>query len=114
MDLEIRTKWVAALRSDEFKQGTNALRRVDGDIERFCCLGVLCELAAREGVIEPPRLKKGIGGTWYLYDGTSIALPPKVKAWMGGLDMDSESYLVHLNDNGSPFSRIADYIERRL
>lgn len=45
MNSDIKTKWVAALRSGEFKQGREVLRTEKND---FCCLGVLCELFARE------------------------------------------------------------------
>lgn len=34
--------WIKALRSGEYKQGRNRLKRRD----RFCCAGVLCDLAA--------------------------------------------------------------------
>lgn len=37
---EIRQKWIDALRSGDFKQTSGALR----DRNKYCCLGVLCEL----------------------------------------------------------------------
>lgn len=46
MNKELKTKWIAALRSGEYKQGTNVLRDEDN---RFCCLGVLCDLMIKEG-----------------------------------------------------------------
>ena len=46
MKPEIKQRWVAALRSGHYKQGPSALRRDD----RFCCLGVLCDLAVQDGV----------------------------------------------------------------
>lgn len=36
-------QWVAALRSDEYKQGFGALHEGDG----FCCLGVACDVAIK-------------------------------------------------------------------
>lgn len=50
MKKEIADKWIAALESGEYKQGQNVLRSDDGF---YCCLGVLCELAVKEGVIKP-------------------------------------------------------------
>ena len=44
MNPEIKAKWVAALRSGEYKQGRGQLRSED----LFCCLGVLCDLHAKE------------------------------------------------------------------
>jgi hypothetical protein len=40
MDQQIKSEWVAALRSGEYKQGVQLLRQGD----YFCCLGVLCDL----------------------------------------------------------------------
>lgn len=44
MNEEIKQKWVAALRSGEYEQGTEFLNRDD----TFCCLGVLCDVIAKE------------------------------------------------------------------
>lgn len=46
MKPEIKAQWLTALRSGEYKQGTGALRNGNA----FCCLGVLCDLAAKQGV----------------------------------------------------------------
>lgn len=45
MNPEIKARWVAALRSGEYEQGTYKLNR-DG---KFCCVGVLCDLAVEDG-----------------------------------------------------------------
>jgi len=37
---EVKTAWLAALRSGNYAQTRGALRRTDG----FCCLGVLCDV----------------------------------------------------------------------
>ena len=42
---ENRAKWVAALRSGEFVQGTDNLENKDGSM---CCLGVLCKVMGSE------------------------------------------------------------------
>jgi hypothetical protein len=39
-----KTKWVAALRSGKYRQGTGRLRTKDGG---YCCLGVLCEAVGK-------------------------------------------------------------------
>jgi len=41
----VKTKWIQALRSGKYKQGTGRLRDVDKDI--FCCLGVLYDIVGR-------------------------------------------------------------------
>jgi len=44
MNPEVKAKWVAALRSGEYKQGTDHLRTNAGC---FCCLGVLVDIYAK-------------------------------------------------------------------
>jgi hypothetical protein len=46
MDAELKAKWVAALRSGTYTQGTGELHTPSE--KSFCCLGVLCEVAQIE------------------------------------------------------------------
>ena len=46
MNQEIKEKWVAALRSGKYTQGHASLCKDN----KYCCLGVLCELAVEEGI----------------------------------------------------------------
>lgn len=49
---EIKWQWIRALRSDDYAQGKGALTRCTPDGRRFhCCLGVLCDLAVKAGVV---------------------------------------------------------------
>jgi len=118
MNVEVKAEWLAALRSGEYEQGQDALRH-NG---KFCCLGVLCDLAAKHGV-----------GRWELsahfHDGDCVAddvLTDKVREW-AGLDqvnpileiLDSQERLIvepiaELNDRGIPFTVLADEIEKQL
>lgn len=41
MNKEVKAKWVAALRSGEYKQGKGRLKNINNE---YCCLGVLCAL----------------------------------------------------------------------
>ena len=138
MNPEIKAQWIAALRSGEYRQGRNTLRDAK---DRFCCLGVLCDLAEKAGVIsEPQQMSTGI----YQYaDGFSGrfrqigVLPEKVAEWSGlDDDMHADPYdpeverdgvrrcLSALNDEGwepdpatsTPltFDQIADLIEEQL
>ena len=125
---EIRARWTAALRSGQYEQGLEALRQVteDGGYE-FCCLGVLCELAAVEGVTEAAYDEDE--GAW-AYDGESAYLPPRVAEWAGlplteddsgvgrrwslprVMTPQGEETLVALNDELRwDFARIADAID---
>jgi|SRR4051812_9489018 hypothetical protein len=81
------TKWVEALESGEYKQTVGALYRTadhEGDPAGHCCLGVLCDLAVKDGVIDPPVIKfdedRGMIAT---YAETSTFLPEKVMEWVG-------------------------------
>ena len=44
MNPEVKQKWIDALRSDKYEQGSGKLRSVTG----YCCLGVLCDLYSQE------------------------------------------------------------------
>lgn len=135
MNEDVKAKWVAALRSGEFEQCKEALRVGD----KFCCLGVLSELAVRDGVIEPGealqetdwRASRGNGETVYIYGGETGHLSDAVAEWAGLMSLDDwdeanpETFpdgdpsaegrpLSAWNDSGSTFSEIADMIEKGL
>lgn len=46
MNQEVKQAWLQALRSGEYKQGNGNLHKGDA----FCCLGVLCDIAAKQGI----------------------------------------------------------------
>lgn len=48
MNEEVKKKWVAALRSGEYKQGKDQLKTERYGECTYCCLGVLCDLFAKE------------------------------------------------------------------
>lgn len=104
----IQKRWVDALRSGKYKQGRRRLRKGD----EHCCLGVLCELAAEDGVVQ--RFQSG---DLYSYgDVVCLSFPPiDVMNWVGlataqGFLKAGES-LTRLNDDGVSFDRIAEIIE---
>lgn len=125
MDAEIRSQWVTALRSGEFKQGQQRLR--DG-LDQRCCLGVLCELAERAGVVTGALIEGdedlGTEDEW-LYGEASEYLPQVVADWAGlqhlnpvvtapaaAVDHTNVVALTKLNDNHEwTFAQIADAIE---
>lgn len=104
MNPDAKQKWVAALRSGEFKQGTCHLQPA---IDRYCCLGVACIVAEREGV----EVKRCGGG---LYGGRLHHNQASTEAWLG-LTANQQIRLSDRNDSGRwPFERIADYIEKGI
>lgn len=117
MNPEIKANWVAKLRSGEYQQSRNVLRTKDN---KYCCLGVLCEIAVANGVIPEPHLTAPRGS--YCYDGMTAGLPDSVMLWseipeyLGSLVevLKLERNLASLNDHGVDFDGIADIIEERL
>lgn len=117
MNPEIKSEWTTALRSGEYEQGTGMLRSAD---DKFCCLGVLCDLAVQNGVIPKPDVCfEDETAHEYLYGADQLGgiLPSELVKW-AGLESHSPSVggdnLSHLNDGGTPFPEIADLIERHL
>lgn len=112
---EIKAKWVAALRSGEYKQGIGRLRYDTDDGTSYCCLGVLCDLAEKEGIT---RLHLGEEESYAHYDDDADLLPPSVMRWAGLDDSDTEirGYeLTYYNDESQfSFNEIADLIEENL
>lgn len=135
MKKEIKDRWLPKLRDPNTIQATGILH--DTSTGGFCCLGVLCEVAVEDGIIEKRDL--GDEGVYY---GTpeefekctakADLLPASVVDW-AGLDGDnprvdvvddeyccdecvniSNKSLAEINDNYTPFSEIADLIEDQL
>lgn len=81
MKQEIKTQWITALRSGQYKQAHGMLGFKDetGTVEN-CCLGVLCNLAVKAGVIEAPEMEDADYGTLY-YDDQAEVLPNSVMEW---------------------------------
>lgn len=109
-------KWVTALRSGEYCQGRRSLRFQD----KFCCLGVACELALKSGVdLEVIH----VCGIWN-YDEQTGHLPKKVQNWLGIQEKNPvlqaklrsaqiSAPAAVLNDQyEASFDEIADAIER--
>ena len=122
-------KLVEALRSGEYQQTKYRLRDENG----FCCLGVACDVYAKE----TGKGKWHTGSSDYYfkidedeYEEDGSRLPYSVQIWLGfssvrgGRSLKNKSLgnfvmpyggysssLTRLNDSGSTFSEIADIIE---
>lgn len=95
MDPVVKAKWLEALRSRKYKQGTGTLKRLVNGSEQYCCLGVLCEVA---------EIKSYHTGT--------IDDANKVKI---GLSGSAQNELIDRNDfREQKFYQIARWIERNL
>jgi hypothetical protein len=116
-------RWVKALESGLYKQGENYLVSPGKNSDKFCCLGVLCDMAVRDKVIPAPGLvdpaMTGSDIPCYAYNGSNQTLPKKVMAYAGvseecgkfigqyGLTIS----LAELNDGGKSFKQIAKIIK---
>lgn len=106
MDEQIKTEWVKRLRSGDYKQGMGSLNADN----KFCCHGVLCEIAVENNIIEPPV---DIGHYVMAYGEYSGMPPITVRRWARLGDFEV-TQLAKLNDKGWSFNEIADYIEKRI
>jgi hypothetical protein len=116
MNPEIKAKWVAALRSGDYTQGIGALRSKKNE---FCCLGVLCNIHAKDtGVRYESKVVRGC----IPYLNMDTALPDDVIIWSGlernygslvTIDKSLNTLAFH-NDSGKTFEQIADAIEKQL
>lgn len=123
MNPEVKAQWVAALRSDEYKQGIGQLTYLNDGEEYHCCLGVLCDLAVKAGLDIEITEQPYRGRDWIArhYDEASACLPASVLRWSGLSqafpDFSAGEHHIDLtarNDNGTPFTEIADLIEKYL
>lgn len=94
MNPEIKSLWLAALRSGEYRQGQHDLLDSDGNA---CCLGVLCLIQG----CSPGRI-------------AGEALSTVFEEFNAGLDRSAQQKLAAKNDDGETFLQIADYIEGNL
>jgi hypothetical protein len=122
--------FIEALRSGEYLQGFGTLAgKTDGGDWKYCCLGVACEAAIRDGVVmvvESKATTYGNGANRHrrVYEGTSTVLPVPVRRWLGISGDDSDPRLLvgetgvknhatNLNDNAKwSFEQIADAFEK--
>lgn len=126
---EIRDAWADALESGEYTQTKGVLAIVDDNgidadavAVGMCCLGVLCHLAVKAGVIKPPRVvPTDEYGDCFEYGAGEHAshsgLPPEVAAWAGLNNGDgggrgfmaylSDPILTRFDEDGQPVRRSA-------
>lgn len=115
MDRDLRDRWVANLRSGNYKQGDTYLKRANGT---FCCLGVLCDTMHVEWRLAEHN--EAYLPSAYGEQGNGNVLTPE--GWHDlGLTEEQHDDLYNMNDgtcawNGEPktFAEIADWIEEHL
>ena len=108
---EIIKLWTDALRGGRYTQGKGSLNHKG----RFCCLGVLCDVAIENGA--RAEWKSEICCNIDNPEDDGICYLPKVIMEWAGLktqncDIPQLSSLITMNDTGSNFEVIAQMIER--
>jgi hypothetical protein len=129
---ELIARWVAALRSGSYAQGSGQLRHRND----FCCLGVLCDAVESERWRLASHSEDGYiylraegsdtdGSIGYIdfegafrYEGSKETLPRDIRerACLAGANggFGDGTSLAGLNDAGVPFTDIANLIEAAL
>ena len=108
MDAKLKTKWIDALVSGDYEQGRERLRTIEDN--RYCCLGVLCD------IVNPEGWDSTVGdGVVYGYKGdVKSGLLPVPLLQEVELSDAQQRELANMNDNGMDFLDIALYIEENL
>lgn len=141
MDAAIKAEWVKRLRSGDYEQVAGYLKKKDYDSGeyRYCCWGVLCEIAVEAGIVdEHDRDGEVYFGkertdsampVGLVYDWAKLSSSPEIQVvnplYHGDRedsDWDEDyiepeftsSTLEDQNDTGHDFLEIADYIEAQL
>lgn len=110
---QVYKRWLKALRSGEYAQGTSYLKwQYRGEKKaEFCCLGVLCDLAARDGGPEWKGHNKLGSNTAESYMGHTVAIPPDMRFFLA-MNQAEVNHLIDMNDEfANNFGEIATYIE---
>lgn len=131
MDAQLKQRWIDALTSGEYRQTQDHLKDGNG----YCCLGVLCDLVARDDENIVPKeigfelINVPLGefpfdeetdefcgddgyGTVYDHEKHRIvaeAMPPINLAEKLGI-IDFMDKVAGMNDGGDTFEEIADWI----
>ena len=104
MNKKLKDKWIKALRSGEYEQGTMRLVTAGKRYDEFCCLGVLADVAGAEwNEYMEPCIGDEVVGSQGRLDLGYFKLPGKV-----------EEHLVNMNDTGKSFKQIANWIEKNV
>lgn len=116
MKQEVKQMWINALRSGEYNQCRDKLKKTNGNKESFCCLGVLTDLAIKDS---------SNNESWNDFE-EYVFLPGFVMNWAGMNNINSTGRLYNYNtiknsiclsdknDFGASFKQIADMIEKNI
>ena len=108
MKPEVKKAWVKALRSGKYRKGKEYLRRQEGKHDRYCCLGVLCDV---NGV---RWHRKWYDSLEYSVSGDCGNLTPRRLRQFGLTDVVQKALIKANDERDWSFNRIATWIEKNL
>jgi hypothetical protein len=97
-----KKEWLAALRSGEYRQGQQVLRQKKRGTYRYCCLGVLADIADPHGWQKNNEHR-------HRRERLNYTLQKRAD-----LSVADENCLIDMNDSGKRFTTIAKWIEENL
>lgn len=116
MRKSVGERWIAALTSGEYVQGTGYMCK-NG---KHCCLGVLGELAVEDGIVTKQQGANGMayGGTGYGSDDSHLEPVRRIVDWAGLPDsnpmVDGQRLSVWNDEVQLSFDEIAALIREHL
>lgn len=116
MKPDVKEKWLAALRSGKYRQGTGYLKyQVNDGTIRHCCLGVLCEIAIQEHAILEKFSNEPTDLHFFPIGAANAVLPWSVARWAGLTECNpavpNHETLASLNDDSDDFDLVIETIE---
>lgn len=102
----LQKKWVEALRSGKYKQGSGYLRSGD----RFCCLGVACDVLGHAPEPVESHLPPSVMAALRFHDNGGQLRGMQMPRVVSKGPYPHE-FLVNANDCGETFAVIADFVE---
>ena len=104
----LKNKWIKALKSGDYKQTTGNL--YDASLDKYCCLGVLCEISNRILFEGGCVILQKYGTTF-----TNSCTIPSDRLDVIGLELKKQTTLISMNDEDEKsFTEIADWIKDNL
>ncbi len=107
LPIKFKEKWLAALRSGDFKKGIFTLHNKEKNT--YCCLGVACRINHKQKVLAGAFIDEAV----FKKDIDKIRVP-KILKGDGDNNIVTEK-LSDMNDSGKySFKQIANWIEKNL
>lgn len=122
MDKNLKRRWIRALRSGKYPKGKGALHTLGATRKEdtFCCLGVLAQLAVKDGIIKPKIVEDEKVARYGRTDREGAFLPAKICKWAGiprrslGKIADPQYLLADQNDHSDSFEEVIPLINELL